>query len=145
MKIEMIKEAGGVFRPVNDMEQEKTTKFKTGEQYKIDVPLTRIPAFHRKAFAFFNYCFNYWKGTNEFQSEIKQFDTFRKHLTVLAGFYEETYNIHGKLRIEAKSLSFGSMEQEEFEECYSALIRAALKHIFKSADDSIYDQLMSFF
>ena len=59
MKIEMIKEAGGVFRPVNDLEYEKTTKFKTGEQYTISVPLARNPAFHRKVFSFFNFCFNY--------------------------------------------------------------------------------------
>jgi hypothetical protein len=145
MKIEMIKEAGGVFRPVSDMEYEKTVKFKTGEQYTVEIKLTRNPKFHRKVFAFFNFCFNYWKGDNEFQSETKQFDVFRNHLTVLAGFYEQHSSIHGDLRVEAKSLSFSSMSQEEFEECYNSLIRASMKHVFKTADENTYQQLLSFF
>jgi len=145
MKIEMIKEAGGVFRPVNDMEYEKTVKFKTGEQYSVEIKLARNPAFHRKVFAFFNFCFEYWKGDNEFQSESKQFDIFRQHLTCLAGFYDQYSNIHGEVRIEAKSLAFSSMNQEEFEECYNALIRAALKHVFPGADVGIENQLMNFF
>lgn len=145
MKIEMIKEPGGLFRPVNDSEYEKTTKFKTGEQYQVEIKLTRNPAFHRKVFAFFNFCFQYWKGDNEFQSEMAQFDVFRNHLTVLAGYYVQLSNIHGALRVEAKSLSFSSMSQEEFEECYQALIRAAIKHIFKSTDINTYNQLLSFF
>jgi hypothetical protein len=141
----MIKEAGGVFRPVNDMEYEKTVKFKTGEQYSVEIKLARNPAFHRKVFAFFNFCFEYWKGDNEFQSESKQFDIFRQHLTCLAGFYDQYSNIHGEVRIEAKSLAFSSMNQEEFEECYNALIRAALKHLFPGADVGIENQLMNFF
>jgi hypothetical protein len=63
----------------------------------------------------------------------------------LAGFYDQYSNIHGEVRIEAKSLAFSSMNQEEFEECYNALIRAALKHVFPSADVGIENQLMNFF
>jgi len=145
MKVEMIKQPGGVLCPASDMELEKLNKFKTGEQYTVEIKLTRNPKFHRKVFAFFNFCFSYWKGDNEFQSETKQFDVFRNHLTVLAGFYDQHVSIHGDVRVEAKSLSFSSMSQEEFEECYNALIRSAMKHVFKTADDNTYNQLMSFF
>lgn len=145
MKVEVIKHAGGVLLPVNDMELEKLNKFKTGEQYQVEIKLTRNPQFHKKVFCFFGFCFEHWKGDNEFQSESKQFDIFRKHLTVLAGFYESYFNIKGESRIEAKSLAYSSMTQEEFEECYNALIRAALKHVFLKADKNTYNQLLSFF
>jgi hypothetical protein len=145
MKIEMIKQPGGLLVPASDMELEKLNKFKTGGQYSVEIKLARNPAFHRKVFAFFNFCFEYWKGDNEFQSESKQFDIFRQHLTCLAGFYDQFANIHGEVRIEAKSLAFSSMSQEEFEECYNALIRAALKHVFPGADVGIENQLMNFF
>lgn len=145
MKIEMIKQPGGLLCPASDMELEKLNKFKTGEQYVIEIKLSRNPGFHRKVFAFFQFCFHHWKGDNEFQSESKQFDVFRNNLTVLAGYYEQYFNIKGELRIEAKSLSFSSMEQGEFEECYKALILAAMKHIFKTTDNNTYNQLMSFF
>jgi len=145
MKIEVIKEAGGVFRPATDLEFEKTIKFKTGEQYAVDIKLRRNPAFHRKMFAFFNFCFEHWKGPNEFQSETTQFNVFRSNLTVLAGYYDTCYTIKGETRIEAKSLSFSSMEQEEFESCYQSIIQAAMKHIFKTSDQNTYNQLLSFF
>ncbi|WP_287205387.1 DUF1367 family protein [Pseudoalteromonas sp.] len=141
----MIKQPGGVFVPASDLEADKLTKFKTGEQYEIEIKLTRNAAFHRKVFAFFNFCFDHWKGDNEFQCEQKQFNVFRDHLTVLAGFCDELYNINGELRIEAKSISFGKMSQEEFELLYNALINSAIKHIFPNCDQNTIDQLYNFF
>lgn len=145
MKIEFIKCAGGTLVPVNDMEAEKLTRFKTGEQYTVEIKNTRNPAFHRKVFAFFNFCFDHWSSDMEFLSESKQFDLFRQNLTVLAGFYDDYQKIGGGVRIEAKSLSFSSMSQEEFEECYTALIGAAMKHIFSGTDQEIYNKLAGFF
>lgn len=145
MKIEMIKEAGGVFRPFNDMEHDKTTRFKTGELYTVEIKQQRNYQFHKKVMSFFLFCFEYWKGDNEFQCEQKQFDVFRKNLTVLAGYYDAFYSIKGDARIEAKSISYGSMSQSEFEELYSALINAALKHVFKGADKTIENKLIAFF
>ena len=141
----MIKTAGGNLLPMDDMDAEKLTKFKTGETYEIEIKLSRNPAFHRKVFAFFNFCFAHWKGDNEFQCEQKQFDVFRNNLTVLAGYYDAFYSIKGDARIEAKSISYSSMKQYDFEELYVALTKAALKHIFKTADENTYNQLIGFF
>ena len=144
MKIQVIKQSGGSLIPSSDLEADKLAKFKTGEQYEVEIKLSRNPAFHRKVFAFFNFCFEHWAG-DDMQCEAKQFDVFRNQLTCLAGFYDELQKIGGGVRIEAKSLSFSSMSQEEFEKCYSGLINAAMKNIFKSADQSVYDRLISFF
>ena len=148
MKIQMKKQPGGTLTPVDDSESEKLTKFKTGELYEVDIKLSRNPAFHRKAFAFFNFCFAHWKAGKryEFQDEAAQRVVFRKHLTCLAGYYDQFFNIKGDMRIEAKSLSFGSMEQEEFEQCYNALIQASMKHVFTDIlDDQTESQLLEFF
>ncbi len=145
MKVNMVKTAGGNLWPVDDMDAEKLKRFKTGEHYEIEIKLSRNPAFHRKVFAFFNFCFAHWKGGNEFQCETKQFDVFRNHLTVLAGFYDVMPNINGKPRVEAQSLSYASMKQDEFEKCYVALTNAAMQHVFNTADERTYNQLISFF
>ena len=145
MKIKFIKQAGGLLVPASDLESDKLSKFKTGELYEVDIKLSRNPAFHKKVFSFFNFCFAHWKGDNEFQSEQKQFDVFREHLTVLAGYYESYHSISGSVRIEAKSLAYSSMSQEEFEQCYIALTNAAMKHIFTGADQGTYNKLISFF
>lgn len=147
MKIQVIKEPGGVFRPASDMEYEKTVKFKTGEYYEVDIKLLRNPAFLRKVMVFFTFCFNYWNGDNvhKYCSESEQFDRFRKDLTILAGFYVQSVRLDGSIRTEAESLAFGNMSEERFQECYLALIRASLKHIFKNADVNTENQLMRFF
>ncbi len=147
MKIEIIKLAGGALLPVNDDEADKLTKFKTGEQYTIEIKQARNPKFHRKVFCFFNFCFQYWDGaTNHpYLNRQAQFDMFRRQLTVLAGYKEVSYKLDGSLRVEAKSLSFGSMSQTEFEQCYHSLIQASMTHLFKSDDQATLNQLYSFF
>ena len=143
----MVKTAGGNLWPVDDMDAEKLTKFKTGETYEIDIKLTRNPAFLRKVMVFFHFCFDHWDGTkvHEFCTETEQFDRFRKDLTILAGFYIQSERLDGTLRTEAESLAFASMKEERFQECYLALIRAALKHIFHDADVDTENKLISFF
>ena len=145
MKINTIKQPGGVLVPASDMDSDSLTKFKTGEMYEIEMKLHRNPKFHGMVFQFFTFCFSHWKSDREFMDEKGQFNVFRKHMTVLAGFYDEYFSIDGKARVEAKSLSYGSMEQEEFESVYQALIQVAMQKIFKGSDDQVYNKLVSFF
>ena len=144
MKLQFTKQPGGILCPADDRTSEAMTKFKTGEQYEAEIKRTRHPAFHRKMFALFNFCYAHWKGGNEFQDEAAQFDVFRKHLTVLAGYYDELWNIKGEVRIEAKSLAYANMSPEDFESCYKAVASAARKHIFKDASDLTWNRLMEF-
>jgi hypothetical protein len=145
MKLSFIKQPGGILHPASDIEAEKLTKFKTGAMYEVEIKNSRNAAFHQKMFVFLNFCFEHWRGGNEYQDEAAQFDVFRKHMTVLAGYYDSLVNLDGEVRIEAKSLSYASMTQEEFEQLYSALINVALKKIFVDADQATEDKLFSFF
>ena len=147
MKINFIKQAGGALIPASDIDSDQMTKYKTNEMYEVDIKLSRNPAFLRKAFAFFNFCFEHWTAEGEYEhmNNKAQFEVFRSHLTVLAGYYDQYVGIHGDIRVEAKSLSFSSMTEEEFSDCYSALINAACKHIFHSTDTATYNRLITFF
>ena len=60
MQLEMLKMAGGMLAPLDDMQAEALMKFKTGEQYQVEIKQVRNPAFHRKVFAFFKFCFDHW-------------------------------------------------------------------------------------
>lgn len=145
MKITMVKQAGGVLHPASDIDAESLQKFKTGEHYQIEIKRSRNPQFHRKVFAFFNFCFEHWASDREFMNEQGQREVFRNHLTVLAGYRTEHFNLKNEVRIEAMSLSFASMSQEDFEQCYQALIAAAMRTIFKDAGREIEDKLIGFF
>jgi len=147
VKIKFYKAQAGVLVPADEVEADRMTRFKTGEIYEIDIKLSRNPKFLAKMMVFFNFCFSHMDGVVilEHCTEKKQRERMRKDLTILAGFYEQSYRLDGSIRTEAKSLSFENMEEEEFSDCYHAVVQAAMKHIFKSSDESIYNQLMSFF
>lgn len=146
----MIKGHGGGLSPASDEVADKLTKFKSGEMYVVDIKRTRNPGFHAKVFKFFEFCLENWSADKthwENMTEAKQGESFRKQLTIQAGYFDQTYSLDGTgFVITAKSLSFASMEQEEFEACYSALINAAIKHVFSSTtDDQILNRLQGFF
>lgn len=149
MQIDLVKHPGGVFSPVNDSDTERLKRFRNGEIYTAEIKLTRSPQFHKKVFAFFNFCFQHWcadRAGLEHLDEHSQFDRFRKDLTILAGFYEQTIRLNGDTRTEAQSLSYGNMDDDEFSRCYSALINAAIRHVFAGTKDpDILNQLYSFF
>ncbi len=146
MKVNMIKRPGGTMEPATDGDAESLTKIKTGCTYPIDIPNSRNPEFHGKMFVFLHYCFAHWRGGNEFQCEKAQFNAFRKQLTILAGFRVPVVNLRNhNVSYEAESLSFASMSQERFEQCYNAMIQAAIVNIFKGSDDDVYNKLVSFF
>lgn len=146
MKLNMQKQPGGILSPADDIAEAYLTKLKTGEWYEIEIKRTRNPHFHRKTFAFFNFAFNYWRGECEFQEEAAQFDSFRKQLTIQAGYYNQVWTLDGQgFTLEAKSLSYGNMSQTEFEEFAVAMQNAAMATIFQGANERVIQELMSFF
>jgi len=150
MKLEFIKQAGGVLVPASDLVSDKLTKFKTGGLYEVEIKRQRNPHFHAKAFSFFKFCFEYWCGNKTHWENLdtkEQFDSFRKDLTIQAGYFNQIYTLDGLgFKLEAKSLSFGNMEQGEFEACYNALINAAIKNVFQNTrDEQILNRLQGFF
>lgn len=145
MRLNFYKCAGGVLQPADDHAAEKMTKFKTGEVYPVEIKRARNPQFHKKTFAFLQFCFEHWAGGNEFQDEAAQFDRFRRQLTVIAGYRKELFNIDGSVRFEAESLSYGNMDQQEFEQFAVAMQNAAMRTLFKGADEKTIERLYSFF
>jgi hypothetical protein len=120
--------------PANKETEEFVHRMKFGEQIHADFKKRRNVKFHRKGFALLNYLFEIWEPAeinNQYGTPEKNFDQFRKDLTILAGFYEQHYRLDGSIRIEAKSISFSSMSEEDFEKWYSAIIDVGLKHIVK--------------
>ena len=132
MKLDFIKLPGGALSPANEETADSMKRFKNNEQMQVDVTMPRNIDFHRKAFALANKAFAHWcaDGTkDQYKTHKTQFESFREQLTVLAGYYDEVYAIDGSVRLIAKSLSFGSMDQEQFEHFYSALWQAIANNV----------------
>ena len=147
MKVNFIKIRGGGLIASTDEDAELMTKFKNGEIYEVELKLTRNPKFLKKMMAFFKFCFEFYDSGELLPhcTPQQQFNRFRKDLTILAGFYNQTVRLNGDIRIEAQSLAYSNMTEEEFSECYHAVIQAAITHIFKDADEMTINKLYLFF
>jgi hypothetical protein len=78
----------------------------------------------------------------------KNFEQFRADIVILAGYYETAIRLNGDTRVTAKSISFGSMDQGEFDRLYSATVDVILARVLTkyTRDDlnAVIDRLLAF-
>ena len=153
-KIFVRKLPGGSLVPCDDEGVEFIKKMKPGEQVSADITRPRNLKFHRKFFALMNMGFEYfeppkqeWRG---FEA-VKNFDVFREQITILAGYREVTFNIDGSPKVKAISISFGRMEEDDFNKLYKAVFSViwarVIVHIqgFTEADmERVVNEMLSF-
>jgi len=113
----------------------------------------RNPYFHRKMFALFNMAYDMWEPgeiNSKYGTPQRNFTRFRKDLVILAGFYHVVIRVDGTTRIEADSLRYDKMDNEQFAACYSAIIDVLLQKLPKMGSmtrvevDGTVDKILSF-
>ena len=134
--------------PADSKGQEFYEKVKIGDIVCGEFTKKQNAAFHSKMFALLNVGFDNWK-----QPEIeitlagkkvvpeKNFERFRKDLTILAGFYHTVFRVDGSYRVEADSLSYDKMTPEKREAIYSKFIDVLLKSVYEGLKREDIDKL----
>jgi len=125
------------FIPASEDDAELLSKVKVGETVRLTLVRPRNIKFHKKFFALINLAFDYWEppkhGEGSAWSEKmpieRNVERFRKDVTILAGYYDATYRLNGDVRLEAKSISFGSMSEDDFEKLYSKVIDVIINRV----------------
>lgn len=147
MEINFLKLEGGYFVPASSHEQQRFKRFPNNIIYKVKLILSRNYEFHKKVFKFFDFCFNHWNAENcyPFLDETAQRESFRDKITIMAGFYHETFDLDGRMELKPKSWSYAKMSQEEFESLYHALIQVSMTKIFQTDNKEILGKLYQFF
>lgn len=145
--------AGGLLRPYDEDSAEKTSKWKIGSLIVGMFKKPRNPRFHCKFFALLNTLYEQWEPVEtEYKGVMaqKSFDKFREELTILAGYYNVVSSLKGETKVEAKSVSFGSMDELEFEKLYMAVHEIGMQKILnqkgwtdKDLNEAV-DRLMGF-
>ena len=104
--------------PLYDSDFDEKRKLKPGQVYQAEIKVVRNISFHRKMFSMLNTA---WALLPErTQNGFRSFEGFRAHLLVAAGFYELYFHPRLKEYVEVpKSMSFASMDDAEFSECYN--------------------------
>jgi hypothetical protein len=130
----MIRLHSGGLIPATDEDAEVLRKIKAGTAVRVEVRQIRNYKFLQKWFTLAKYAFDIWSETvppQEYKGHPVRpsFDRFRKDLIILSGRFDATYNARGEVRLEAKSISFASMSEDEFERLYSETISVVLGKI----------------
>ena len=146
-----MKGAGGALIPADPGATAFIEKLMMGGGVRAKITKVRNIGFHRKFFALLNIGFEAWEtpeGEYGGMKVEKEFERFRKDVTILAGYFTPVYNMRGEVRLEAKSIGFGSMEQDEFEAVYSAvanvLLRKVLKNYTRDDLDRVVENILNF-
>ena len=106
--------------PLYDSDLDEKRKLKVGQVYQADIKVVRNINFHRKMWAMLNTA---WALLPEkTQNGFRSFEGFRAYLLVAAGFYDTYFSPRLKEFVEVpKSMSFASMDDAEFSDCYNAI------------------------
>lgn len=101
--------------------------------YGVKITKQRNGKHHRKFFALLNFAYQNW----DIEEGHKDFEAFRENITILAGHYKQVWDFNGNLTLRAKSISFGKMDQVEFDKFYSKVLDVILKNVLRnySKDD----------
>ncbi len=146
---------GGVIVPCGDADLKYVDDWKIGEIREGKFKRKRNEKFHRKVFALFEFAFEVWEPkirTVIIQGEEivprKNFNQFRKDLTIAAGFFEANFDLRGNMRLEAKSISFAKMDDIEFEELFNKLIDVVIEKVLtnytRNDVNRVVDELVGF-
>lgn len=155
MELILRKQPGGHLSAADDESAEALLKVKVGAFLRCKITRMRKIEWHRRFFKLIGFAYDLWSETvpkMEYRGqEVQPNKTrFRKDLTILAGYYDASVRLNGEVRVEAKSISFDNMGQDEFEALYSASINAILLHVLTKhglTDEKIrnaVDELMRF-
>lgn len=101
--------------------------------YEVNLRQYRNILLHRKFFAMVKIGYD--------NTEIDMpFDAYRKYMIIKAGYYD-AYHTGKGVMIEAKSISFGSMSEEEFKDVYTR-VRTKVAEDIAITDEELEKQVL---
>ena len=121
--------------PLYPSDYDQKRKLRLGTDYEVEIKNPRNVGFHRKFFALLNI------GHENTQLDMPM-DAYRRYITIKAGYYN-AYQTPKGLYYDAKSISFASMTQDEFEDVYSRVLDKIIEDIGADKKD-IEEMLIEF-
>lgn len=147
-------------RGLSDEDDSAWTKFRArikkledGELVSFEYSVERNSQFHRKVLMLFRVGFDAWEPDRKRYSYRgkpiqKNFESFRAEITILAGYYDLTFDLKGRMSMKPKSISYAKMDQDTFEKLYSAVAQTLLTHVLHNYTrddlDSVVERLLQF-
>lgn len=143
--------SGGNVMPEDQETKDAVGKMAVGDMLQGKFTKMRNPQFHRKFFALLNHAFQHWEPRayredvavgGDVTAPLKEFEQFREDITIMAGYYTSSFRVDGTAKLRAKSISFGKMDEAEFEKLYSSVINVILEHVLTNYDKDDIDRVV---
>jgi len=129
MKIRLVKQ-GDSFSPFDAESIEWADRQKDGKYFECDISSPRNSKFHRLFFKLLSIAYKHWTPVPINGKEVeKNFEHFRKECIKNAGYYIQVFNLDGTFQVEAESISFANMDDEEFKVLYDKILTVIIKHV----------------
>jgi malonyl CoA-acyl carrier protein transacylase len=120
-------------------------------EFKAVLTQPRSLPFHRRFFALLDVAFDAWEPEPQFYKGVqieKNRERFRKDIVIMAGYFTPVVNVKSEVRLEAKSISFAKMDQDEFQALYSRvldiILQKILTHYTKDDIDAQVQKVLGF-
>lgn len=136
-KIGLIKLEDNSFVLASESDLVESKKIKIGELYMYEFKKPRNIQFHRKFFALINLVF-------QNQDLYTNMDHLRNDLTIRSGHYDTHFDMDGIEVFSAKSISFASMDDHEFQDFYNSVVDTIVKYFHFDKQD-IIDNVAQYF
>ena len=134
------KRVDGSFMPVTQHDKDAVRRIKIGDAITVKFSRPRNYNFHKKYFALISFAFDVWEPE---EGPEKNFERFRKEITMLSGYYHTVPSVKGGVRYEADSISFASMDEDTFTQVYEKTISALLKWVLRNYTREDIDRVMN--
>lgn len=144
MEVRLIRTQIG-FIAATPADEDAMTRIKNNDQVRVEMKKERNPIRHRKFFVMLNVGFEAWEPPSPQAggvTPIKNLERFRKDCIILAGYYEPVTDLNGDTRLEAKSMSFASMDETEFDQLYSNVADVILQRVLTTYTRSDLDAVV---
>lgn len=130
-KINLVKTLGGLAGST-EQDRELLKAWRLGDVLRAEVRKPRNGQFHRKYFALLHLAFDN-------QERWERFDHFRTAVQIAAGHCETVIGFDGSVNYQPRSISFGSIDQMEFERLYGEVKQVLMNEIFTGISEAEVD------
>ena len=120
MECYLVKQNGRLY-PADQSEAEKLNGIEPNKPIKCKLSNLRNYENHKRFFALMNLVF-------ENQDKYESLDVMRKEIIMRTGRYISHHHLNGAISYHPQSISFDSMQEDEFKQLFSDAINVCLKH-----------------
>lgn len=132
--------------PCYDEDFLEKQKLKNGEEYEAEIHLVRNRKFHRKYMAFLRVSFSCLPQAVQDKYFGGKWENWRNELELMAGSYDVVFSFETKqMEHRHRSISFGSMSEEEFSDLYDKVVNFAWTVIGKYVTPEMFEQRLANF